>query len=161
MDSVGGPGPAAFACADYAYWRHDEIMTSTPVSKQWGTRKTGWGTEEELVAKLGIEPFSGNTTTGSWKRNRSLAGALIVVILVSGRVFALLCFAFFSPRYLVIYPYSPSVGRFMEILVWSRGAMNTTAYLANTTTTQDKKKRKYCRLCVAVGGVVVICQVAP
>jgi hypothetical protein len=94
------------------------------------------------VAKLGIGPFSGNTPTGSWKRNQSLAGALFVVILVSGRVFALLCFAFFSPRYLVIYPYSPSVGRFMEILVWSRGAMNTTHRLFgehNTTRHEEKK----------------------
>jgi hypothetical protein len=106
------------------------------------------------VAKLGIGPFSGNTPTGSWKRNQSLAGALFVVILVSGRVFALLCFAFFSPRYLVIYPYSPSVGRFMEILVWSRGAMNTAVYLANTT--QHNKTRSKESIadypCVVVGG---------
>jgi hypothetical protein len=38
----------------------------------------------------------------------------------SGWVSVLLCFAFFPSRYLVIYPYSPLVGRFMmKISVWS------------------------------------------
>ena len=79
-------------------------------------------------------------------------------ILVSGRVFALLCFAFFSPRYLVIYPYSPSVGRFMEILVWSRGAMNTTPPIWRTQHTNKTRRKESIAdyPCVVVGGAFAV-----
>jgi hypothetical protein len=49
----------------------------------------------------------------------------------SGRVSVLLVLLF-SPRYLVIYPYSPLVGRFKKILVWSCGATNTAGFGEHT-----------------------------
>jgi hypothetical protein len=113
-------------------------MTSTPVSKQQGTL-SGLGYGRGVGGKAGHRALLWKHTNRVMETESISGGRSDRLILVSGRVFALLCFAFFSPRYLVICPYSPSVGRFMEILVWSRGAMNTAVYLANTT--QHNKTR--------------------
>jgi hypothetical protein len=58
------------------------------------------------------------------------AGALMFITAPDGYLFCLFCF--FPPRYLVIYPYSPLVGRFKKILVWSCGATNTAGFGEHT-----------------------------
>lgn len=100
--------------------------------------------------KIGRE-LSGNTLgSGEWNE---LRGALIA-IMVSGRVFALLQYVF-PPQYFIFYPYSPSVGRFMEILVWSREAMNSARFGGRTRHEEKKVLPTMCvmgvvhRLCLA------------
>lgn len=108
-------------------------------------RKPGLWAIGEVGGKVGRE-LSGPNTSGSWKWNE-LRSALIA-IMVSGRVFALPQYVF-PPQYLIVYPYSPSVGRFMENLVWSREAMNSAGFGGRT---RHEEKKVLPTICVV--GVV-------